>query len=198
MGMHHEGMKELSGVDLCSRWKPIVALFDFLVLRCGSVVGVALAGGVEASSRAFFTSMRLPFVRDYPSNLVLFHFFEEFEHGSVTVHILRGKTNVLMRALSIPPMCVLWVVFLMSPPLLHALAHPWVLVRPSTYLQMVLYYLNFTPAVIDAWGCLVWHWLLPFPEGVPDSTTRYVYCKDLVDARGIKFDVKGEEMFMID
>merc|ERR1712046_379483 len=47
--MHLEGQKDLAETDRMARWEPITWLFHFLLLGCGRTVGIALAGGVEAS-----------------------------------------------------------------------------------------------------------------------------------------------------
>lgn len=189
--MHHQGAKKEKETDPCRRWAPIVWLFDFLMLRCGRNFGAAIAGAVEASSgNAFYVSMLSPFVRNYPNDLVLFHFLEEMEHSELTVQNLRSKTYAFVRVFTFPVMMPLWFLFVLAPPLLHIVGHPWVLLRLKTYPQFVCYYLGFIPTLVAGLLGVVFHWVLPFSEAKVFTTWRYKYCGDLVAARGIEFDIE--------
>jgi hypothetical protein len=198
--MHREGQK---AVPMRPKDFFAVKCLDFMLLRCGDMWGRAFAGAFEAGMSVFFHgTLVLPFVRGYANDLALFHMFEEMEHSELTVHILRAKTTVLVRALVFPFVAEgLLLLGIMMPPLrfVEALGDGTALgllqARALTDLGRV--YLAFFPSAVAAVATIMWTWVLPFPESDVCVTRRYELGKSLVAKRGIDFDVVDQGNYTI-
>lgn len=74
--------------------------------------------------------------------------FEEVEHGPLTVQSLKKKNTFFMRLLAFLPMCLVYILFSLSSPILSILTSPWILLKRNpvtTLLDLCHYYAVMVP-----------------------------------------------------
>uniref|UniRef100_A0A7S2H154 Uncharacterized protein n=1 Tax=Helicotheca tamesis TaxID=374047 RepID=A0A7S2H154_9STRA len=197
--MHHEGQAERKrlqqGLNRWSRFR----LVDFFLLRAGKEIGCTCAGFAEANTSIMWhVPMALPFVKGYQNNELVYHGMEEIEHGPLTTQYLRTQIGVLSPLFLFPLAVIFFFIFYFSPPIVLLVAHPAKMMKPKTYTDLLLYYCTFVPTFFAVlFGCLL-HWVLPFRESEQKRKEKYIFFSDLVEKRGIKFDVIENETYIME
>jgi hypothetical protein len=156
--MHRQGKQQQeadTGYSIPFIYRPFRALFHSLLLRMGQTCGTAVALQVEtASANAFYTMDRilLAFGEDGFTDLTLFHFFEEAEHGALTTQTLLRKTPFLARLISLPLGWLLYFAVFCFMPILGLLRNPWDLARSplKTITDIAVYCLAVLPVFAEA------------------------------------------------
>jgi len=181
-----------------TRWGWFLWLADFLLLRCGRVLGVSLALHIEAAAWCwFYVPVVSPFVKGGLPNLFVFHGMEEVEHGALTVHCLRKQTSILLSLLTFPLVVIVHIVLLLCPPLSAIIVRPQLLLLPQTYLDLVYYYITFGVGFIGSTFGQIAYCLLPFHESQAVYNKMQKDMEYEIKARNIKFNVLEKETYAL-
>ncbi len=196
--MHMEGIKaQPSGFN---RFTLLAKLFNILLLRLGQPFGLASTLAVETvAGPCFHTIGKSRFMKDWETDLTLFHMFEEVEHGPLTVQSLKKQSSFLMRLLTYFPMVGLTIVFFLLPPFLKLVSSPLLFFRqPSAFIDLLYFYAAFLPAFFRANWLLLAYYLSPVAvEREEEITKAFDYFKQRVSQRGIAVDDVDSESYAL-
>lgn len=142
---------------------------------------------------------------DGVSDLVLFHFFEETEHGALKAQVLQVRTTFLSRLLCVPVMIpriiLLFILFLLLPPLMKILSSPFLLLlKPiATITDGVNVYIAFVPVFCQVICYLFTYYLSSFAtDPFPVMTKTFDYFKRRIEERGIEFSIVKQEEYALE
>jgi hypothetical protein len=198
--MHNEATRKMHA----SRFVPLDKVFDVLTLRSGRAIGSCMCLGFETISSIFFyTITASPFMPDYACDIMLFHFYEEVEHGVVTVNSFRPRTRFATRMLCLPVLLILIVAFVLAPIVTLVAAKPGVLLSVHTYIDLGVYLAVMLPGIVVGQAFLIAHYLPPcYTNAVGESVaTRDLFLahfERLLKARKtIQFDEVKQETYIV-
>ena len=172
-------------------WKKALKV---VLLKTPEWLSVNILGNVETS---FGNGMWIAefAMGEFWSDLLVFHWFEESEHGVITCSNFKQRYNVLIRIVLAPRgllcLTVLWVL----PIFMRIYYHPSIIFSLKTYLQLIVYLgaisLGITCNVAE---CFLF-WILPFEH----SKEYYTYVRNSfekqIKKRNIDFKVNDEKEY---
>ena len=191
--MHREGIIDRLGsaADIPLRYKVSAKAFKLLLLGLGPHIGRCIALGAEAAGAA--TSHAFDqgtfFNGDVPlSNLVLFHLFEEVEHGMLTMQALKKDTYFILRLLLLPLQIMLSAGFFLGAPVYKLLGDPAIIYRQPLVVirDLVPFCGTFLPAFIVNLHTLLVLYLNPFSKpSYPALCKQHDHFKKRIEKRNI-------------
>ena len=196
--MHHQGQKNMKTEgDRLGRFWLLGKLFDIILLRLGRTVGVSVAAGVEATAgHLIYYASSAPFVKDCESDVCLFHFLEELEHGLLTVQSIKKQSHFIVRLLLFPIMCILWCVSCLSPIITAFVVDPIIIFKPTTYVQLVKYIGTLGFAWMASEWAMVSLWLVPYAlDNYKEHEKKYAYYVARWDARKIPYEIVDQASY---
>jgi len=190
--LHTLIMKDHPAAQKYKFWKKVLKL---VLLKTPQWLSENILGNVETSfgNGMWITQMTLG---KFWSNLLIFHWFEESEHGAVTSSFFKHRYNALIR-LILAPIGVLCLALLWVLPIFMKLYYtPRIWLYPKTYLDLVIYLGAITLGwLLNVAECLVF-WILPFEH----STNYYKYVRSSfekqIKERKIEFKVIKEKEYI--
>jgi len=197
--MHHQGIKEAkTHDDHLKRFGPLKVLFRLLFLRLGPAVGSTLSCAIETlSSRTFHSMAVFPYAcKGSETDLVLYHYFEEMEHGALTVQSLKRKSSIFLRLALFPVMCLLTLVFFVIGPIVTKLASDPLLFirRPLAIFHLPPFLLKFGYGNLVSWYEIIAVWISPWAkEDMPQYKIQNAQVLELLKAREVGFDIVKTE-----
>lgn len=197
--MHREALRERTlRKEPGARWDWLGTLAHVMLNRAGQQFAIGCVGHVEATSGIFlYVAAKLPFLPGFFNDAVMYHVMEELEHGPLTTASLRQKVHPLVPLLAFPFMALFFVALFLLPPVGLLLAKPWLLLRPRTYTELVLYYLTFVPTWVVTVAACIAFWVLPFKESAASHAKHYAFFRHEVERRGIAFEVIDQKTYYL-
>jgi predicted metal-dependent hydrolase len=181
-------------------------VLETLMLRLGRPFGCACALGVEEVISEVFNyidilSNNIPRMKNFQSKLILFHIFEEIEHGPLTVQSLKKKTTLFMRLLAFLPLCVIYILLFISPPILAVLTSPFILLKRNpitTVLDIWQYYAVMVPVTLFSIFRLVSVYLSPWARpSQADHLRMQKHFQERVTQEGIEYEIVETEKYAL-
>lgn len=194
--MHREVQREHAGNgDSVHRWKWLIWIADFFLLRCGAPLGISLCGHIEACAWVWFGLPLMTPISGFANNIYVFHGLEEIEHGALTVQDLGAKSKILIDFASFPLSVAFHFLLLLSAPVVVLLVQPSKYLQPKTYLDLSSYFCVFVPTFLLCIAAMILHWLLRLPESESRQTSFHAYFEKMLEERGVKFDIIKKERY---
>lgn len=194
--LHHEGQKqkledeEKAYEDFLKEQGSFLNGIRKAMLRRSRRYGIQICGMVEASNAYGLLFNALSGIT--MGTLFQFHVFEEAEHAAVTVQNLKSKTTAIERILAFPLYCAMILPGTVIGTPLTFLRKPKLLLRPKTYLEFPLFYLQ--KIVFAFLSCLsvLLHWVLPVPHFPSLNYVVHTVLEKRVRDLGLDWEIEKE------
>ncbi|CAO3632501.1 unnamed protein product [Cunninghamella blakesleeana] len=180
--------------EAARRYDGIKRFLKFLVMKSPEIISINILGNIEASfGHSMYISQRI--LGPFWSNILVFHWYEESEHGMVTTQHFKEKYNIIIRFLLFPLGILVLACLWFLPIIMKLLDQPTVLLKPSTYVYLFKYVfmtLIVVPVhIIDG----LFLWVLPFKRPLSYYNTVKNAFDQLMTQRKIEFDIIDKDSY---
>jgi len=176
------------------RYDWLKKLIRFLLLKTPNWFSYNVLGNIEVSfGDAMWVSQFV--LGDFWSNILLFHWYEESEHGVITTGYFKKKYNAFIRLILSPIAVVVLALLWLLPVVMKILSSPLILLRVKTYLDLVEYLIAVALAVFVHVGDCVFFWILPFEHSLWHYHTVRDSFEKQVKERKIEFSPKDKKEY---
>jgi len=176
------------------RYKHFKKLLKFILLETPRWFSENALGNIETSFGNSVWISQIP-IGNFWTNILVFHWFEESEHGVVTCNRFKNKYNAFVRLL-LSPIAILFLAILwVYPILMKILTNPIVLIFPSTYFYLIQYLMGALLGMFIHIGECILFWLMPFEHAKGYYNFVRASFEKLVKERKIEFKVIEEKEY---
>ncbi|KAI9299535.1 hypothetical protein BJ944DRAFT_274157 [Cunninghamella echinulata] len=188
--------KNMKTHEAAERYDIFKRFLKFLILKSPEMISINILGNIETSfGHGMYIAQQI--LGPFWSNILVFHWYEESEHGVVTANHFKQQYNILIRLLLFP-LGIIALSFLWFLPVgMKLFYQPKIAFLPSTYVSLLSYVImaNIVILVHIFDGLLLW--VLPFKR----TLTYYHTIKDTFDhqmkLRKIEFEIIDKESYHI-